>query len=44
MALQNRVTPLGEIVAIPERGTLMGNRSVLHDGTKTIRRSWQFKR
>jgi len=44
MSRQNRVTPLGEIAAIPERGTLMGNRGVLHDGTKTIRRSWQLKR
>jgi hypothetical protein len=44
MPHQNRVTPFGEIVAVPERGTLMGNRGVLHDGTKTIRRSWQLKR
>ena len=40
----NRVTPFGVIVAIPERGTLMGNRGVLHDGTKAIRRTWQLKR
>ncbi|MBV9567955.1 MAG: hypothetical protein JO172_07440 [Hyphomicrobiales bacterium] len=26
MALQNRVTPFGEIIAIPERGTMFGNR------------------
>jgi len=26
MALQNRVTPFGEIVAMPERGTMFGNR------------------
>jgi hypothetical protein len=26
MPLQNRVTPFGEIVAIPERGTMLGNR------------------
>lgn len=26
MPLQNRVTPAGEIVATPERGTMMGNR------------------
>ncbi|MCE9560782.1 MAG: hypothetical protein K8U57_01880 [Planctomycetes bacterium] len=44
MPRQNRVTPLGEIVAVPERGTFMGNRGVLHDSTKTIRRSWQLKR
>lgn len=26
MTLQNRVTPFGQIVATPERGTMMGNR------------------
>jgi hypothetical protein len=26
MALQNRVTPFGDIVAIPERGIFTGNR------------------
>lgn len=31
MPRQNRVTPFGEIVAVPERGTFMGNRGVLHD-------------
>jgi hypothetical protein len=29
--LQNRVTPEGEIVADPARGTCMGNRGILHD-------------
>ncbi|MBA85442.1 hypothetical protein ACSSNL_09705 [Thalassobius sp. S69A] len=29
--LQNRVLPTGEIVAIPARGTLTGNRGILHD-------------
>jgi hypothetical protein len=28
--LQNRVLPTGEIVAVPERGLLMGNRGCLH--------------
>lgn len=28
--LQNRVTPFGEIVATPERGTLTGNRGCIH--------------
>jgi hypothetical protein len=28
---QNRVTPTGEIVAIPLRGAWMGNRGILHD-------------
>ena len=32
MPLQNRVTPTGEIIADPARGTLMGgNRGILHD-------------
>jgi hypothetical protein len=43
MARQNRVTPFGAIVAVPERGTLMGNRGVLHDDD-AIRRSWQLRR
>jgi hypothetical protein len=35
MPRQNRVTPEGEIVAAPDRGSLMGNRGRLHrpDGT-----------
>jgi hypothetical protein len=41
---QNRVTPFGTIVAIPERGTFMGNRGVLHDAEGHIRRAWQSKR
>lgn len=28
---QNRVTPTGDIVAIPLRGSWMGNRGILHD-------------
>ena len=31
MAEQNRVTPLGEIVAVPLRGAWTGNRGVLHE-------------
>jgi hypothetical protein len=44
--LQNRVTPFGEIVAVPARGTLMGNRGNLHDDhrhldrTQSSRRDW----
>ena len=43
--LQNRVTPFGEIVAIPQRGTLMGNRGIIHDPrTRTLlRRRWSTK-
>jgi hypothetical protein len=44
MSRQNRVTPLGKIVATPERGTLTGNRGVLHDARGRIRRAWQNKR
>ena len=44
MALRNRVTPLGEIVATPHRGTLMGNRGVLHDDGGTLVREWQVRR
>ncbi len=41
---RNRVTPSGEIVATPERGTMMGNRGILHDEEGRIRRPWQVKR
>jgi hypothetical protein len=44
MPLQNRVTPFGEIIAVPERGTLMGNRGILHDDAGSIVRSWQVRR
>lgn len=42
MPLQNRVDPFGKIVATPERGTLTGNRGVIHDPrTKTLlNRRW----
>jgi hypothetical protein len=33
-----RVTPRGDLVAVPARGTLMGNRGCLHDASGTIRR------
>lgn len=44
MALQNRVTPYGEIVAVSERGLLMGNRGVLHNETRQIVRPFQLQR
>lgn len=44
MPRQNRVTPFGEVVAIHDRGTFMGNRGVLHDGEGRILRAWQLKR
>jgi len=44
MTLQNRVTPFGEIVADPARGTVMGNRGVLHDDAKRLgRKRWAHK-
>jgi hypothetical protein len=39
MPLQNRVTPFGEIVAHPARGTVMGNRGILHDAGQRLGRS-----
>ena len=44
MPRQNRVTPFGEIVTVPERGTMMGNRGILHEVDGRIRRRWQVKR
>jgi hypothetical protein len=44
MPRQNRVTPFGEIIASPGRGTFMGNRGVLHDAEGRIKRAWQVKR
>jgi hypothetical protein len=36
MPLQNRVRPTGDIVADPARGTLTGNRGILHDAHRTL--------
>ena len=44
MTLQNRVTPLGELVADPARGLVYGNRGCLHDETGRIRRRYAGKR
>lgn len=44
MAKQNRVTPWGELIANPARGTLMGNRGCLHDSQQQIRKLYQGKR
>jgi hypothetical protein len=43
MAERNRVTPFGEIVAIPQRGLFMGNRGSIHRG-RAIVRPWQVRR
>jgi hypothetical protein len=37
MPLQNRVTPLGEPIATPERGLVYANRGCIHDATGRIR-------
>jgi hypothetical protein len=42
--LQNRVTPLGELIADPARGLVYGNRGCLHDGERRIRRRYNGKR
>jgi len=44
MPLQNRVTPLGELVADSARGLVYGNRGCLHDETGRIRRRYNGKR
>ncbi len=36
MPLQNRVTPLGELIATPERGLVYANRGCLHDAAGRI--------
>jgi hypothetical protein len=36
MSLQNRVTPFGEIVATPERGTMFGNRGGRFHDPRTL--------
>jgi hypothetical protein len=44
MPLQNRVTPFGEIIATPERGTMLGNRGILHDEEKRLVRTSHVRR
>lgn len=44
MPLQNRVTPLSELVAVPARGLVYGNRGCLHDESGRIRRRYNGKR
>jgi hypothetical protein len=44
MTLQNRVSPLGELIADPARGLVYGNRGCLHDETGRIRRRYNGKR
>jgi hypothetical protein len=44
MPLQNRVTPLGELVADAARGLVYGNRGCLHDAEGRIRRHYGVRR
>jgi hypothetical protein len=44
MPLQNRVTPLGELIADPARGLVYANRGCLHDAEGRIRRRYNGKR
>ena len=44
MPLQNRVTPLGELIADAGRGLVYGNRGCLHDASGRIRRRYNGKR
>jgi len=44
MPLQNRATPLGDLVAHPGRGLVYGNRGCLHDDKGRIRRRYNGKR
>src|SRR5919198_296045 len=44
MPRQNRVTPLGELIADPARGLVYGNRGCLHDDMGRIRRAYNGKR
>jgi hypothetical protein len=41
---QNRVTPLGELIADPARGLVYGNRGCLHDDDGRIRRRFNGRR
>jgi hypothetical protein len=44
MPRQNRVTPLGELIATPERGLVYANRGCLHDESGRIRRNHATRR
>jgi hypothetical protein len=44
VTLQNRVTPLSELIADPARGLVYGNRGCLHDGSGRIGRRYNGRR
>ncbi|MBT6277219.1 MAG: hypothetical protein HOI95_24190 [Chromatiales bacterium] len=45
MPLQNRVSPSGDIQAVDARGTMMGNRGIIHDyrTRELLSRRWQHQ-
>ncbi len=43
MPRRNRVDPLGNLIATPARGTLMGNRGCLHDPEGNVVKPWARK-
>jgi hypothetical protein len=45
MPLQNRMTPFGDVVAIPQRGLFTGNRGIIHDpATRSLlKKRWTTK-
>ena len=44
MPLQNRVDPYGRLHTVAARGTMMGNRGVLHDDAKRLVAPWRTRR
>ncbi len=44
MPLQNRVNPYGEVVALPGRGLMMGNRGILHNEERRVVSPFQVRR
>jgi hypothetical protein len=43
MPLQNRVDPWGQLHAVAARGTLLGNRGIIHNSTQDIVAQWRTK-
>lgn len=43
MPLQNRVDPFGDLKSVDEKGALLGNRGILHDDKKHIKKLWAHK-
>jgi hypothetical protein len=43
MPFQNRVDPWGQLHAVPARGTLLGNRGIIHNAAQHIVAPWRTK-